>query len=197
MLAVLLHIPQMKVGIQHRHLLVSSRGHSFPSFSYFSFFFFFFLFLKKKKIQNSNMADPESIDSAPGPDDMVALYEVVVGTYEYSLYGFGCSVAGSGAVELELAFATEAHCAPITALTASGPLVVSGSADELMKYVAAAPADWGQWKGKNKGFLFDDAACCARGWAIMGCRACPEPRPATPSYPYEPRHPQGLFPVDS
>lgn len=80
-------------------------------------------------------------------EGLLAAFEVVLGAYEHVLYGVGCRVAAlapaspssSSAssklqVQLHRAFVTEPHGGAVTAVAAAGPTVVSGSADELIKY---------------------------------------------------------------
>ena len=88
----------------------------------------------------------ESIPASAGvvdDEDVIDVYEVVLGLYEHVVYGFGCLVMKSKhsepavpvAVELHRSFATATHSAAVTAMAASGAIVVSGSSDELMKCV--------------------------------------------------------------
>ena len=77
-----------------------------------------------------------------GDDSLLGARELVIGSYEHVVYGIGLQVAAKSSSEVEVlmhrSFATEAHGGGITALAASGSIVVSGSADELIKCVRAS-----------------------------------------------------------
>lgn len=83
----------------------------------------------------------EAVEQAEADDNsgLLCAREIVIGSYEHVIYGIGLQVASSAssasAVEVLLhrSFATEAHGGGITAMAASGSVVVSGSADELLK----------------------------------------------------------------
>lgn len=64
------------------------------------------------------------------------------GTYDHALYGYHCTITrskasseGVCACSLTKSFVLEAHSAPVTAAAADGRFVVTGSVDELIRYL--------------------------------------------------------------
>lgn len=71
---------------------------------------------------------------------------IIIGSYEHVLYGYDATIKSratdesnptdhGASAELTARYVYESHNAPITALAVSGKILVSGSHDEMIKFV--------------------------------------------------------------
>ena len=69
----------------------------------------------------------------------MAVFRVVVGTYDKSLIGFECRETGDNErpIKMRTLFAYAAHDGCVKSLSCTGSMLVSGSTDEQIKFVPA------------------------------------------------------------